>query len=196
MTEDPAGPGEVTRLLALARAGDRQAVDRLFPLVYEELRRLARGRVRGNVGATTLQPTGLVHEAYMKLAGSSAMGAENRAHFLGIASRAMRQVLVDRARARGAQKRGGDSAPVTLMDGHVAIEVDPVRMLALHQAIEELEPRQRQVVEARFFGGMEEREIAELLGISERTVRREWVKARAWLVRALVPSGEEAPAGE
>lgn len=194
MTEHPARPGEVTRLLALARSGDGGAVDRLFPLVYEELRRLARARVRRGGEGRTLEPTGLVHEAYMKLAGSGSIPAESRAHFLAIASRAMRQVLVDRARARGALKRGGDQAPVTLLDGHVAIEVDPVRMLALHEAIESLDPRQREVVEARFFGGLEEREIAGLLGVSERTVRREWVKARAWLVRALVPSEDEARA--
>jgi RNA polymerase sigma-70 factor, ECF subfamily len=194
-TGDPARPGEVTRLLALAGTGDRDAVDRLFPLVYQELRRLARNQLRRGFGATTLQPTGLVHDAYLKLAGGGPVQAESRAHFLAIAGRAMRQVLVDRARARGAQKRGGGQAAVTLMDGHRAIEVDPTRMLALDRAIEGLEPRQRQVVEARFFAGLEETEIATLLGCSERTVRRDWVKARAWLVRALVPSDTGVTAG-
>jgi RNA polymerase sigma factor (TIGR02999 family) len=183
--DDQPTPGEVTRLLALVRSGDREAVDRLFPLVYEELRRVARLRLREGAGPDTLQPTGLVHEAYMKLAGASAIPAESRAHFLGIAGRAMRQVLVDRARSRSAHKRGGDWAPVTLADGHVTFEVDRLGMLALQEAMEELEPRQRQIVEARFFGGLEDTEIARMLGVSDRTVRREWVKARAWLVRAL-----------
>lgn len=189
-TQDPATTGEVTQLLALAGTGNREAVDRLFPLVYDELRRLAGSQVRRSFGATTLQPTGLVHDAYVKLAGGHAINAESRAHFLAIAGRAMRQVLVDRARAKGAMKRGGGWTPVTLMDGHQALEVDPTRMLELNAAIDGLEPRQRQIVEARFFAGLEEREIATMLGVSERTVRREWVKARAWLVRALVPASD------
>ncbi len=188
MTDSPTPSGEITRLLELAGTGDREAVDRLFPLVYDELRRLARSQLRRGFGATTVQPTGLVHDAYVKLAGGHPINAENRAHFLAIAGRAMRQVLVDRARSRGAHKRGGGWTPVTLMDGHHALEVDPTRLLELDAAMDKLEPRQRQVVEARFFAGLEEREIAVLLGVSERTVRREWVKARAWLVRSLVPA--------
>jgi RNA polymerase sigma factor (TIGR02999 family) len=187
MTSDPAASGEVTRLLDLVHAGDRGAVDRLFPLVYEELRRLARGQVHRSYSAPTLNATGLVHEAYLKLAGGSPVRAESRTHFLAIAGRAMRQVLVDRARLRGAKKRGGEWAPTTLMDGHRALDVDFTEMLALNEAIDALDPRQRQIVEARFFAGLEEAEIADLLGVSERTVRREWVKARAWLVRAMSP---------
>jgi RNA polymerase sigma-70 factor, ECF subfamily len=196
MNPDHSHRTDIATLLETAESGDAASLDRLVPLLYDELRAMAHRQLEREHGPRTLRTTALVHEAYLRLAGNTRVAGRGRAYFFAAASRAMRQVLVDRARARGAQKRGGDSAPVTLMDGHVAIEVDPVRMLALHQAIEELEPRQRQVVEARFFGGMEEREIAELLGVSERTVRREWVKARAWLVRALVPSGEEAPAGE
>jgi RNA polymerase sigma factor (TIGR02999 family) len=186
------GSGEITRLLGLAEAGDRDAVDRLFPLVYAELRALARGQVRRS-GSPTLNATGLVHEAYLKLAGG--VRAESRAHFMAIAGRAMRQVLVDRARMRGAQKRGGAAVPVTLMDGHQAMEIDPVAVLALNDAIAALDERQRQVVEARFFAGLEETEIAAMLGVSERTVRREWVKARAWLVRALAPAEPDEPRG-
>jgi RNA polymerase sigma-70 factor, ECF subfamily len=163
----------------------------LFPLVYDELRRLAGHQVRGGSGAVTLQATGLVHEAYVKLVGGSPVDAESRAHFISIAGRAMRQVLVDRARAKSAQKRGGDSVATTLHDGDATIDVDPADMLALDQAIQALDARQRQIVEARFFGGLEESEIAALLGVSERTVRREWVKARAWLFRAL--AGQEKP---
>jgi RNA polymerase sigma factor (TIGR02999 family) len=195
-TDGPAQPGEVTRLLARARDGDPDAVDRLFPLVYDELRRVARGQLRRSFGETTLQPTGLVHDAYVKMAGGTPLRAESRAHFLAIAGRAMRQVLVDRARARDAHKRGGGWAAVTLADGHQAIQVDPTRLLALNEAIEALEPRQRQVVEARFFAGLEENEIALALGVSERTVRRDWVKARAWLARALMPAAFEVPVTE
>jgi RNA polymerase sigma factor (TIGR02999 family) len=178
-------------LLASVRAGDRQALDELFPLVYEELRRLAGHQVRSAPGAMTLQATGLVHEAYLKLVGGAGVDAVSRAHFVSIAGRAMRQVLVDRARAKGTQKRGGDWSITTLHDGDATVDVDPADMLALDQAIQELDPRQRQIVEARFFGGLEEGEIAGLLGVSERTVRREWVKARAWLFHALAPP--EAP---
>jgi RNA polymerase sigma factor (TIGR02999 family) len=195
-TDAPAPPGEVTRLLARASDGDRDAVDRLFPLVYDELRRVARGQLRRSFGETTLQPTGLVHDAYLKLAGGTPLRAESRAHFLAIAGRAMRQVLVDRARARDAHKRGGGWAAVTLADGHRAIEMDPMRLLALNDAMEGLEPRQRRVVEARFFAGLEEHEIAMVLGVSERTVRRDWVKARAWLARALLPAEPGIPVGE
>jgi RNA polymerase sigma factor (TIGR02999 family) len=189
----PAPTGEVTRLLAGIRAGDREAVDRLFPLVYEELRRLAHGQVRRSFSPPTLNATGLVHEAYLKMAGGASLQAESRAHFLAIAGRAMRQVLVDRARQRSAKKRGGEWSPTTLMDGHRAVELDVTEMLALNEAVEALEPRQRQIVEARFFGGLEETEIAAMLGVSERTVRREWVKARAWLFRAMLPQSGELP---
>jgi RNA polymerase sigma factor (TIGR02999 family) len=188
-------PGEVTRLLGRVESGDREAIDRLFPLVYAELRRLARAHVSRNVAPSTLSATGLVHEAYLKFAAGGALRAESRAHFMAIAGRAMRQVMIDRARMRGAKKRGGAALPVTLMDGHSVFEMDPVGVLALDAAMAQLEERQRQVVEARFFAGMEEKEIAAALGISERTVRREWVKARAWLVRALA-AGDDAPSDD
>jgi RNA polymerase sigma factor (TIGR02999 family) len=188
MTGVTGQPGEVTRLLASLRAGDQDALDRLFPLVYAELRRLARHQVRRSISPITLQATGVVHEAYLKLAAGGAVDAGSRTHFLAIAGRAMRQVLVDRARLRQTKKRGGDWTPTTLAEGRYTVEVDAAQMLALHEAIEALSPQQRQIVEARFFAGMEELEIATWLGISERTVRREWVKARAWLVRAMSPS--------
>lgn len=186
----------VTRLLEQVRKGDRDALDRLLPLVYDELRGLARAQLGRGGGPRTLQATALVHEAYVKLVRGTDRGgslaAESRAHFLSIAARAMRQVLVDRARAKGTGKRGGDWIATTLHDGDAAVEVDATEMLALNEAIESLEPRQRQIVESRFFGGLEDSEIATLLGISERTVRRDWVKARAWLVRALMPEATES----
>jgi RNA polymerase sigma factor (TIGR02999 family) len=178
--------GEVTRLLHAAVGGDRDALDRLVPLVYDDLHRLAHRQLGREGGGHTLQTTGLVHEAYMKLAGGK-VNAANRSHFLAIAARAMRQVLVDYARRRKAEKRGSGVAAVTLNDGEQGVDMSTDELLALDDVLEQLDPRQRQVVELRFFGGMEEKDIAEVLGISERTVRRDWVKARAWLYRALYP---------
>jgi RNA polymerase sigma factor (TIGR02999 family) len=178
--------GEVTRLLHAARDGDPTALDRIVPLVYDDLRLIAQRHLRREVGDRTMHPTSLVHEAYLKLANAAALNAGDRSHFLAIAARAMRQVLVDDARRRSASKRGGSWDRVTFGDRvWRADSLDAEEMLALNDAMDELEPRQRQVVECRFFGGMEEREIAETLGVTERTVRRDWVKARAWLYRAL-----------
>lgn len=182
--DDLAHEGEVTRLLVAAHAGDAAALDRLVPLVYEDLRLLARRQLRRHA-ERTLRPTELVHEAWMKLAGGRAPAAVGRAHFLAIAARAMRQVLVDHARRQGATRRGGGWHRATLTTGSWATEFAPERILALDEALEQLDPRQRQVVECRFFGGMEDAEIAAALGITDRTVRRDWVKARAWLYRAL-----------
>ena len=180
--------GDVTQLLEAVRAGDSRAMDRLVPLVYEELRALAKRELYREQPGHTLHATALVHEAYLKLAGSG-MPASDRAHFLAIAARAMRQVLVDHARRRKALKRGGDAVCTTLTDGGAPVDFRPDELIALDEALDKLEPRQRQVVEFRFFAGMEEKEIAEVLGISDRTVRREWVKARAWLYRSMYPDG-------
>jgi RNA polymerase sigma factor (TIGR02999 family) len=182
--------GEVTRLLQASHQGEADALERLLPLVYEDLRRLARRQLGYEYVERTLNPTALVHESYLKL-GRAAMAAHDRAHFLAIAARAMRQVLVDRARDRKAAKRGGGAwERTTLTDGAWVGEFDPDNMLALNDALEKLEPRQRQVVECRFFGGMEEQEIAVALGVSERTVHRDWIKARAWLYRYFYPEGD------
>jgi RNA polymerase sigma factor (TIGR02999 family) len=182
--------GEVTRLLQAAHHGEADALERLLPLVYEDLRRLARRQLGYEYVERTLNPTALVHESYLKL-GRAAMAAHDRAHFLAIAARAMRQVLVDQARDRKAAKRGGGAWDrTTLTDGAWVGEFDPDNMLALDDALGKLEPRQRQVVECRFFGGMEEQEIAAALGVSERTVHRDWIKARAWLYRYFYPDGE------
>jgi RNA polymerase sigma factor (TIGR02999 family) len=155
-----------------------------MPLVYDDLRRLARRQLAREMGARSIQPTTLVHEAYLKLAGS-APRAEDRAHFLAIASRAMRQVLVDQARERRAAKRGPEWARTTLTDGAWVAELDPASLIALDDALGRLDERQRQVVECRFFGGLDDDEIADALGVTARTVRRDWVKARAWLYRWL-----------
>jgi RNA polymerase sigma factor (TIGR02999 family) len=182
--------GEVTRLLSSARAGDGTALDRLVPLVYEDLRALARRQLGREHGPRTLQPTALVHEAYIKLSGGAALAASDRAHFLAIAGRAMRQILVERARHHLASRRGGGRQQTTLTDGSWTTELDAEQLIALSDALDTLEPRQRQVVECRFFAGLEEKEIAEALGLTERTVRRDWTKARAWLYRELYVSAE------
>jgi RNA polymerase sigma-70 factor, ECF subfamily len=187
-------PGEVTRLLRGARSGDRDALDRVVPLLYDDLKGLARRQLaREYVGDDAVQPTGLVHEAWMKLASGGSLHAADRPHFMAIAARAMRQVLVDHARQRNAARRGGGWHRTTLAGDFWSASLDPAELIALDAALEALEPRQRQVVECRFFAGMAESEIAAALGVTDRTVRRDWIKARAWLYRALYP--DEPPAG-
>ena len=192
MHDASATEGEVTRLLHAARDGDAGALDRIVPLVYEDLRRLARRQLARSFGTPTIRPTELVHDAYVKLAGARAPAAVDKAHFLAIAARAMRQVLIDHAREHHAAKRGGGWKRATLSGSHWVSDFDIEELLTLDAALEQLEPRQRQVVECRFFGGMDERDIADALGITERTVRRDWVKARAWLYRALAEHGDGA----
>ena len=181
--------GDVTRILQSAVPGDRAALDRALPLLYDDLRRVARRQLAREHGEPPIQPTTLVHEAYFKLAGNVPRAAD-RAHLLAIAAHAMRQVLVDHARERRAEKRGPAWIRTTLTDAAWMTELDPATILALDDALERLEPRQRQVVECRFFGGLDDAEIAESLGVTARTVRRDWVKARAWLNRWL---SEEEP---
>jgi len=187
---EPPAPGDITRVLQAAAAGDRAALDRVLPLLYEDLRRLARRQLAREQGPRTIQPTTLVHEAYLKLAGN-APRARDRAHLLAIAAHAMRQVLVDHARERRAAKRGPEWVRTTITDAVSTTELDSEGLLALNDALERLEPRQRQVVECRFFAGLDDAEIAEALGVTTRTVRRDWVKARAWLNRWL---SENTPA--
>jgi RNA polymerase sigma factor (TIGR02999 family) len=180
------GAGEVTRLLSDVRSGDREAFDRLLSLLYGELREVAERQLRrGN--DRTLHATALVHEVYVKLSDQSAIPSNDRAHFLAIAARAMRQVLIDRARKRHAEKRGGGWARTTLAGKALQSTIATEDLLALDQALESLDERQRQGVECRFFGGLTEQETAEALEISERTVRRDWVTARARLYSLLYP---------
>jgi RNA polymerase sigma factor (TIGR02999 family) len=176
--------GEVTRLLHAARDGDATAMDRIIQLVYDDLCAIAARQLRREPFQRATHPASLVHEAYMKLANGAALHAGDRAHFLALAARAMRQVLVEHARRRSAAKRRPMEL-ASLGDDVWATPVSPEEILTLNDAIDQLEPRQRQVVECRFFGGLEEREIAATLGVDERTVRRDWVKARAWLYQAL-----------
>lgn len=182
--------GEVARLLREVREGESAALDHLLPLVYDELRQLADRQLRRERAGHTLQATALVHEAYLKLAGGKRIDATDRAHFLAIAAGAMRQVLVEYARRRKAEKRGGGWEFTTLGNANAATDFRPDEVLALDEALNKLDPRQRQVVEFRFFAGMEEKEVAAVLGVTERTVRRDWTKARAWLYLSLYPQPE------
>lgn len=165
-------------------------VDALLPIVYEELRRLAAAYLRRERPGQTLQPTGLVHEAYLRLRKDRPDRWQNRAHFCAIAAHAMRQILIERARARGAQKRGGARPRVTLQDD-VAGEDGPlsaVDLLALDEALGRLaalDPEQARLVELRFFGGLTIEETADAMGLSPATVKRHWTVARAWLAREL-----------
>ena len=183
-------PEEVTRLLYQIRDGDPTAFDRLMPLVYDALKPIARNQLqRGNAGHT-LNTTDLVHETYLKMAHQATVHWENRAHFYGVAARAMRQILVDYARKRHAEKRGGGREHFTLTNRHLAFEIRTSDLLALDQALDRLNAlneRLRKVVELRFFGGMTEEEIADVLEVSTRTVERDWVKARLFLHRELYP---------
>lgn len=186
----PGPPHEVTQLLQRLRAGDADARERLFPLVYDELKQVARRALRRERPDHTLRPTELVHEAYLKL-GAAAGPWQDRAHFLGVAARAMRQILVDHARRRLAGKRGGGMIATTLEDVGGEAALPPEEVLALDAALERLEqqdPRLRALVEYRFFGGLTDKEIAELLQISERTVNRDWARARAWLHKEVYPA--------
>ena len=186
----PADPGEVSTLIERWQRGDEDALGALMPLVYAELRRLARRYLRGERDGHTLQPTALVHEAWMRLNVDSRQ-LRNRAHFFAIAAHLMRQVLVDHARARGAQKRFGGAVRVEL-DLSTPAEESPPELLAVDQALtalERLDARKARIVELRFFAGLSIDETAELLGISAPLVVRETRLARAWLHRALTGSG-------
>lgn len=164
------------------------APDELIPVVYDALKRIARHQLRADGASTTLSTTELVHEAFLKLAGGNTSDWESRAHFFGAASRAMREVLVDFARRRHATKRGGGLERVSLGDGDGALEIELDEIMELDAALERLgavEPRLRQVVELRFFGGFPEEDIARMLGVSTRTIERDWLKARLILLQAL-----------
>ena len=179
---------QVTQLLGELREGDREAFDELLPIIYEELHRLAHLKLRGNRPGGTLNTTALVHEAYFKLVNHHAVDWSGRTHFFAVAARAMRQVVIDRARRRQAQKRGGDVAKITLDESRIAVEAQAGRLLALDEALsllEDFDERQAQVVEYRFFGGLTIEETAAALDVSASTVKRDWRTAKAWLAREM-----------
>ena len=190
----PPDASEVTRLLGALNAGEGDALDRLFPLVYAELRRLAE-QIRQGPSMQTMNTTALVHEAYLRLADGDLADFEGRSHFLGVAAKAMRHVLVDHARRRSAEKRGGDLARVELSEtlvGSAARSSDGL-VLALDRALERLgalDARKARVVECRFFGDLSVEETAAALGVSTATVKRDWRMAQAWLYRVLAEADE------
>jgi RNA polymerase sigma factor (TIGR02999 family) len=180
--------GDITTLLARWRAGDTGALEELTPLVYAELRDLAEHYMRQEQGDHTLQPTALVHEAYLRLAGVRAPKFENRVHFYGAAAQVMRRILVDHARRRRATKRGSGAVVVALDDVDIAGITPDLDLVALDEALTNLAavaPRAARVVELRYFGGLSVVESAEVLDVAPITVKRQWAFARAWLHRAL-----------
>ncbi len=185
-------PG-VTDLLTELRQGRREAMDRLFPLVYDELRRIAHRQLGPDPPDPTLGTTALVHEAYLKLVDQTRAAWQDRAHFFAVGAMAMRQILVDHARQRRAVKRGGGHRPISLDEFSLdrvlpSADAQADALLDLHDALtrlSELDTRLTRVVECRFFGGLTEHETAEALGITERTVRRDWAKAKGLLYQAL-----------
>ncbi len=179
---------DITGLLLAWRGGDGSAFDRLFPLVYDELRRIAHRQLGRERPDHTLGTTALVHEAYLRLVDQTRAQLTDRAHFFAVAARAMRRILVDYARRHRAAKRGGAAAAVSLDDNTVVADQRSDVLLALDEALTrlaEIDGRLSRVVECRFFGGLTEDETADALGITARTVRRDWVKAKRWLSREL-----------
>jgi len=189
--------GDITGLLAAFRDGDRGALDRLFPIVYRELRERAHRQLAGRRSGDTLSTTALVHEAYLKLTGSAHQTYEDRIHFFAVASRAMRQILVDYARRHAAAKRGSGDRPLSLDPEAVPGPARSEELLELDEALaklERLDERLGRVVELRFFGGLSVEEVGDAMGVSPRTVKRDWRKARAFLYQTI--RGVEIPVEE
>jgi RNA polymerase sigma-70 factor, ECF subfamily len=182
----------VTQLLIDWRDGDETALDKLFPLVYKELRRLAHHYMRRERAGHTLQTSALVNEAYIRLIDHKGMRWQNRAHFYGVAAQAMRRILVDHARSRNYDKRGGNAQMVELDEAAIVAQKQAADLVALDDALRglaALDPRKSQIVEMRYFGGMSVAETAEALGVSTVTVMRDWSSAKAWLLRAITNEG-------
>jgi len=180
---------DVTSMLVQWGQGDREALDRLMPVVYDELHRMAERYFRRERSDNTLQPTALVNEVYIRLINQSGVSWQNRAHFFGIAANTMRRILVERARARNASKRGSGRYKLDLTDvSDLPVDGSQLDLLALDKALEELssfDQQQGRIVEAKFFGGLSVEDTAEVIGVSPATVKREWVLAKAWLFREL-----------
>jgi RNA polymerase sigma factor (TIGR02999 family) len=189
-----ASPNEVTHLLLAWSTGDRAALDKLVPLVHDELHRLAHHYMRQERTGHTLQTTALVNEAYVRLIDQRAVHWQNRAHFFAIAAQAMRRILVDYARARRYAKRGGEARQVTLDESAIVSRQRGTELVALDEALTDLaarDSRKSQIVELRFFGGLNIEETAEVMGLSASTVQREWRSAKAWLYQAIRQQGNE-----
>jgi RNA polymerase sigma factor (TIGR02999 family) len=200
MDRDRTAVADITRLLERWSDGDQDAFKELIPLVYDELKRLAGHYLRGERTGHTLQPTALVHEAYLRLSGLNEMRLHNRAHFYGAAAQVMRRVLVDHARSRKAEKRGSGLEPIPLeeaeapLDGPVDLRLDLAALEDALNALAAFAPEKARVVELRYFGGLSVAETAAFLDLAPATVKRHWAFARAWLFRALsgLPPGPGA----
>ena len=191
--------GEITEQILACRSGDRSARDRLFELVYDRLRRIARSQLGRGGRPDLLDTTSLVHEAFLKLVDRERTDWNDRVHFFAVASRAMRQVVVDTVRARRRAKRGGGVVPVELRESQVLLPARSIDLLDLDRALDRLaalDERLGRLVELRFFGGLSEVEAAAMLGVSERTLRRDWLKAKGLLLTLLADRGSGPPAGE
>ncbi|MCX6587110.1 MAG: sigma-70 family RNA polymerase sigma factor [Acidobacteria bacterium] len=181
---DTPNNSEVTQLLANLRKGQHQAHEQLFPIVYNELRKIAANYMRRERTDHTLQATALVHEAYMQLVDQTRVTWQNRAHFFGVAAQLMRRILVDHARSQNALKRGGDAQKISLDDSVGLAAGPPVAFDELDEALNrlhELDPNQAKIIELRFFGGLTVEEVSEVIGLSTATIEREWRMAKAWL---------------
>jgi RNA polymerase sigma factor (TIGR02999 family) len=181
-------PGEVTQLLLELKHGNREAEEQLIPLVYKELRRIASRYLRNERSGHSLQPTALVHEAYLRLTKMDKIDWQGRSHFFAISATQMRRILVDHARARDNKKRGSGSDIISIDDAFLPSPERPIEIVALDEALgrlAELDERQSKIVELRFFGGLNEEETGNVLGISTRTVKRDWRLAKAWLYQEL-----------
>jgi len=187
-------PGDVTQLLVQWRAGDRAALDRLMPLVYQELRSIAGRALRRERPGHTLQSTALVHEAYVRLVDQTRSDWRSRAHFYGVAATIIRNILVDHARARQAAKRGGPATALSLDEALQLPERRGLDLIAIDDALltlGRLDPQQRRIVELRFFGGLTIEETAEALEVSPSTVKRDWILAKTWIFQELSKTGEQ-----
>lgn len=200
MPEDrESGPGqeEVTRVLGAIEEGDQLAAERLLPLVYSELRQLAAQKLAQEQPGQTLQPTALVHEAYLRLVGGQAQHWNSRGHFFAAAAEAMRRILVDNARRKRSRKRGGDQVRRDMSGVDLALPEEPEDLVALDEALNKLEATDQaaaRLVHLRFFAGLSNKEAAEVLGIAPRTADRMWAYARAWLHQEVQSASEDGPA--
>ena len=190
----PETSGDVTQMLVAYGEGDRQALDELLPLVYQELRRIAGHYLRGERGGHTLQPTALVHEAYLRLVNQHSVKWQNRAQFYGIAATMMQRILVNHALAKAAEKRGSDAERVSVDEATISLGAPDIDLLALDEALTMLAGRDQdkaRLVEMKYFGGMSTKEIAEAMGKSTATIERDWAFSRGWLYQILGGDGDD-----
>jgi RNA polymerase sigma factor (TIGR02999 family) len=186
--DDTSPVSDVTLIMDKVSRGDRTAAEELLPLVYDELRRIAAGRMSHEAAGQTLQATALVHEAWLRMVGDGARTWENRAHFFGAASEAMRRILIENARRKSRLKRGGDQQRIELDEVNLAAVTPDDKLLLIDEALEQLKATDKEksrIVVMKFFGGLTNQEVAQTLGVTERTVERQWAYAKAWMFRQI-----------